>query len=85
VKEASEVGGPSFIPGDEAPRVLEPGKEALDFPPPFVAPEGATILGDVDPVAAMRGDEFDVIGGEFAVEPVAVVGGIADEPLGIVG
>src|ERR1022692_1526051 len=33
----------------------------------------------------MGGDQFDAAGGEGLVEAVAVVGGVPDEPLGIVG
>ncbi len=80
MEKPGEIGGASFVASDEAPGVLQPREEALDFPPPFVAPQGTAILGEVDAITAMRGNEFDIVGGEFAVEPVAVVGGIADQP-----
>lgn len=37
VQKAGEIGGVPLIPGDESPRVLQPGKEAFDFPAAFIA------------------------------------------------
>jgi hypothetical protein len=85
VKEAGEVGGASFVPGDQTARVLEPGEESFDAPPASVAAEWPTILCDVDAIAAMRGDQLDPTVGELAVEAVAVVGGVADQTERVVG
>ncbi len=85
MQESDEIGGAPFISRDEAAVVLQPGKEPFDLPATPIAAEGAAVLGQVDPVRAVRRDEFDFTGGESLIEPITVVRGIADEPLGIVG
>jgi hypothetical protein len=85
VKKAGEVGRASFVAGDQPARVLEPGEEPFHAPAALVASEGAAVLGHVDPVAAMRGDQLDPALGEHAVEAVAVIRGIANQAKGIVG
>ena len=85
VKKTGEIGSASFITRDESPRVLKPGEEPFDLPAALVAAKRTAILGEVDAIAAMRGDEFDSAVGEGLIEAVAVVGGVPDEPLGIVG
>lgn len=84
VQKTGEVGGAPLIPCDESARVLEPGEEPFDFPAAFIAAQCASILSEIDPRCAMRCDQFDATGGEGLVEAVAVIGGIADEPLRIV-
>jgi hypothetical protein len=85
VKEAGEVGRASFVPGDQAARVLEPGEEPFDAPPPLVATEWPAVLGHVDAVAPVWGDQLNPAVGEHAIEAVAVVGGIADQAERVVG
>ena len=79
VQKAGEIGGVPLIPGDESPRVLQPGKEPFDFPAAFIAAQGASILREVDPVGPMRGDQLDAAVRQALVEPVTVIGSIADE------
>jgi hypothetical protein len=50
-----------------------------------VAPKRAAVLGQVDPVAAMRGDQSDPTVGAHPVEAIAIVGGIPDRSRRIVG
>ena len=85
MQKPSEIGGTPLISGHESPRVLEPRKEALDLPAAPVPSKRPAVLGEVDPVAAVRGDQLDPAIGEHAVEPVAVIGGIADQALRVVG
>ena len=85
VKEAGKVRAAALVARDEAPRVLEPGEEALDSPAAFVAPERAAVLGQIDAIASMRRNQLDVVRGEGAVERVAVIGRVPDEPRGVVG
>lgn len=85
VKKAEEVAATALIAGDEAARVLEPSEETLDAPAAAVTPQGATVLGQVHAIAAVRRDELDVDGGERAVEWVAIVGGVADQERRVVG
>lgn len=84
LQKAREIGGASLIPRDESARVLQPGKEPFDFPAAFVAAQGASVLRQVDPIGSMGGDHRDAAVGQALVERVAVIGSIADEPLGIV-
>jgi hypothetical protein len=85
MQEAGEIGGPSFVPGDEAARVLKPGEEPFDAPPTSVASKRPAVLGDVDPVAPMGSDQFDPAVGQHAVEPVAVIRGITDQAAWVIG
>ena len=85
MQKAREIGGAPLIPGDESPIVLQPGKESLDFPAPLRASEGPPILREIHAIAPVRRDQFDPAVRQRLVQPVAVVGGIADEPLRIVG
>jgi hypothetical protein len=56
-RQGCEIGGAPLIPCDESSIVLEPGKEPLDFPAARVSTQGAPILGEMDPIGAMRGGE----------------------------
>ena len=85
VKEAEEVAAAPLVAGDEAPRVLEPGEQTFDAPAAAVAPQGATVLGHIDAIPPVRGDELDVDGRERTVKGVAVVGGVADQSGRVVG
>lgn len=85
VQKAGEIGGTSLIPRDESPRVLQPGKKPFDFPAAFISAQRAAILREVDPVGPMRGDQLDAAVSQALVEPITVIGGIADEPCGMVG
>jgi hypothetical protein len=84
MEETSEIGGAPLITSDESAIVLQPGKEPFDFPAALIATERAPILGEIDPVRTMRGDQFDAAGGERLVKAIAVIGRVADEPRGIV-
>ena len=84
VKKAGKVRAAALVARDEAPRVLEPGEEALDFPAPFVAPEGPAVLGQIHPVPPMGRDQFNLERCEGTVERVAVVGGVADDAVRVV-
>jgi len=67
---------------DQTAEVMEPGEEAFDFPAAAVAPQGTAVLGFPPAVVAMRRDHPNpVFAPQGAVEPVAVIGRIADHPL----
>src|SRR5713226_4430672 len=67
---------------EDATEVLEPREQSFDLPAATVAAQRPTILGLYRPVAAVRRDQFDAFFGELFRERVAVVGLVADEPLG---
>ena len=70
----------AFVAGDEATEVVQPGEEAFDLPAAAIAPEGAAVLRDVDAVRAVGGDELDpALGPQSFIEPIAVVGAVADQ------
>ena len=79
MQKAVEIGSVPLIPGDESPRVLQPGEEALDLPAPFIAAQGTPILCEIHPIGPMRGDQFDVESRQRAIKRVAVIGGVADD------
>src|SRR6478672_7030953 len=80
MEETEKVGGIALPAGDEAAGVVEPGKEALNFPAAFGAPHRAAILGTA-PAAAIAGDHLDaVVATELGIERIAVVAFVADQP-----
>jgi hypothetical protein len=84
VQKAGEISSVPLIPGDESPRVLQPGKEAFDFPAAFIAAQGTSILREVDSVRPMRRDELDATRGERLIEAITVIRGVPNQPLRIV-
>ena len=85
MQKADEIGSAPFVAGDEPPIVLQPGKQPFHLPAAAIPSEGAAVLSQVHPVRAVGRDELDPTGGECLIEPVAVVRGVPDQPLGVVG
>ena len=84
--EAQEVLRVALPARDQASVVVKPGKEPLDLPTPFGAPQGTTVLRDVASIPAVRGDQLDLaLPEEPLVQGVAVVGPVADQPANDVG
>jgi hypothetical protein len=81
LEHADEVLDVAFPSGHEAPRVVEPGEEALDDPPALIAAEHPPILRRwTDAVMAMRRNELDAEGRpQLGVERVAVVRAVANQ------
>ncbi len=65
--------------------MIEPSKEALDFPAPSVATEGAAILCSLLSGPMIGRDHLDAVEGQLGIERVAVVGLVADQPLRKIG
>ncbi len=81
--EAEEVFDVVFPTGDEAAVVLHPGKDAFDLPSAPVAAQRAAILCHVLAIASVGRDHLNaVLGGEFFIKRVRIVGLVADEPCG---
>jgi len=60
---------------------VQPGKEPLDVPAFAVAAQGTTVLRGLAPHGIVRRDQFDVVFPlEPLVQPVAVIGAVADQP-----
>ena len=68
-------------PGDQPPRVVEPGEEALDDPSTFVAAQYPPVLRrGPDAMMTVRRDQLDPeLGPERRIEWIAVVGAVADQ------
>src|ERR1019366_8587388 len=68
---------------DDATIIMEPSKQAFDFPATTVAAQGATVLRDWSaPVPAVRSDPFHTEMFAYPlIQPIAVVGFIADQSL----
>src|SRR5262249_43476615 len=70
---------------DEAARVLQPGKQPFDLPAALIASERPAVLGEMHAVRSMRRNELNAVGRERLVEPVAVIGRLADQARGRLG
>src|SRR5712691_5533595 len=73
-----------FVTNHQAAEVVEPSEQPLDFPPALEATQGSTVLsfGFGSTAPTMRGDHFSAKTVEhFLVEPIAVIGLIANELL----
>ena len=80
VNHPEEVRGVPLPAGDDAPIVMEPGEEPLDFPPPTRAAQRAAVLGTRAPVRRVAGDQLDPVGGaQVRIEAIAVVPAVADQ------
>ena len=68
---------------DDATIIMEPSKQALDFPATTVAAQDATVLGDGSAaVPAVRRDQFHMeMLAHALIQRIAVVGFIADQSL----
>src|SRR2546429_8155912 len=65
-----------FPAADESAEIVEPGKEALDFPAPAVTAQFAAVLGTLAAAVVLlgRGEPDAVFLPEALVERIAVVG-----------
>jgi hypothetical protein len=83
LEHAEEIGFVIFPAADQSAEIVEPGKEALDFPAPTVATQFAAVLGALAvAVVLVRGDEPDAVFlPEALIERITVVGAVADHPL----
>jgi hypothetical protein len=78
--ESEEVFDVVFPSCNESSEVVHPGKEPLHFPSFAIAAQLSAILGSVFSSASVRRDQLDaVLGGEFFIKRVRVVGFVADE------
>lgn len=80
VDEALKICGVILIPNNHPTEVEKPREEPLDFPPPFVAPQRAAILGRLFPSFAMGRDHLrSKPGSQLFVQYVAIVSFVADQ------
>ena len=83
LEHAEEIGFVIFPAADQSAEIVEPGKEALDFPAPTVAAQFAAVLGALATAVVLMGrDEPDAVFlPEALIERIAVVGAVADHSL----
>lgn len=81
MEHAEEVLDVSLPPGDQPPRVVQPGKEAFDHPSPPIPAQRPTILRrGADTIVFMGRDEIDrAFVQQFFVERVTVVRLVANQ------
>lgn len=72
-----------FLPNQEAPLPLQPGKEALDEPTTLIASQLTAILSLQLPRGPMRGDHVDAVPLEIVIDPLTVIRAITTEMLGL--
>ena len=72
----------AVVPNQNTPVVLQPGKEPLDLPTSLVASQGSAILCP-RPLAipAVRRDQLDTSRSHAAIQRIAVIRSVADQPL----
>lgn len=84
LNKAEEILGIIFPSNKETTLPLNPGKEPLNKPTPFIAAQTAAILGFAFlAVRAVWGDHLDAVFAEFLVELVTVIGTVAYQVLGL--
>lgn len=82
VDEAEEVLDVVLPTGNEASEVMHPGKQSFHFPATAVTAQFPSILA-LASALSVGCDQFDgIFLGELFVEPIGVVGFVADEPGG---
>ena len=81
--KTEEVGGVVLPTNQEPPLPLEPRKEPFDEPPPLVPAQVAPVLGLEFSGRPVRRNHVDPVVLEVVIEPVAIVGPIADEMFGL--
>jgi len=81
LKHPEKVLGVTFIPNDETPEVLQPGKQPLDLPPSSISLQPTSILSRIPSVSTMWSDNLDAVGLQFCIEVVGVVGVVTDQVL----
>ena len=81
--EAQIVGGMILKARQDPAVVLQPGKQALDFPPAAIPAQGSSILGRRPfAVALMRGDHLNAKGRKAPVQRITVIRPISNQPVG---
>ena len=71
----------TFLSDDQTPKILQPGKEPLDFPTSPVSLQPTSVLGRISSVTTMWGDDFDAVEPPLLVEMVRIICVIADQIL----
>lgn len=81
--EAQVIGQPIFVAGNQAAAMLKPGEQAFPLPPPAGPTQGPAVLRlGFAPIALVRGNHFEVLGGQARIQGSAIVGSIPDQPEG---
>ncbi len=68
-----------FVAHHNSPEVMQPSKQAFDFPAPFVTTKFSAVLRPrLDAVSFMRRNQFNVEFRQLRIERVRIVGFVAD-------
>ena len=81
LNHAEKITAMTFPTHQQAPEVLQPGEQPLDFPPAFVTPEFSSVLAvRSGAIATMRCDQLDaVLLGQKIIQRVAVISPIRNQ------
>ena len=68
------------LPADhQAAEVVEPSEQSLHLPVPPVAAQWTTVLRELTPIGPMWRNQFNTLGAQRLLQPIAVIGRVADE------
>jgi len=87
LNHSEEIFWVAFPANHDAPIVMQPGKQAFDFPSSAITPKHTAILGQSSGArgSVWRNHLDAVVLHQLLIEAVTVVGAIADQPIGEVG
>jgi len=72
-----------FVSSHQSAEVVQLGEQSLDLPSMSIPAQRTTILSrSSDAIILMRRDHVDALRLKLRIQPVAVVGAIADQSLG---
>ena len=81
--EGEEVFDVIFVAGHQAAEVVQPSEQSLDFPSMSVPAQRSTVLSRLsDAIVLVRRDHGNTMRLKLCIQPVAVVGAVADQSLG---
>ena len=82
--EAQKVFDMVFISSHQATEVVQPREQPLDFPAMPISAQRSPVLGGIaNPITAMRRDHVDAPFLELSIQPIAIVGAVSDQSLGM--
>lgn len=83
MNKAEIVFSDSFKAYQDTPIILQPGKQAFNFPASAITAEFPPVLGLLFAVQTMRRNQFNALCGQLPIQRVTVIGLIANQTLGI--
>jgi hypothetical protein len=83
MNKGQEINSVEFKSRDDSPVIIQPRKEAFDFPATDISAQRAAILGrGLDPVALMRSNQSDFISAQLLIQGITIIGLVPNQYLG---